>query len=307
MITEDLTELSQSKQIATRTIFAGFTALKEAGGELPRKELLEKIKSKLTFTEKETEVFESNGQPRWLTIFLFYTIDCRKAGFLRKEKGMWYLTKEGEEAMKLGPIQLLEAASAAYRKWAASNPEKKVKTTEKEDGVIEDDIEQTQKVNVELLQDQATVGIKEFINKKNPYEFQDLVAALLETMGHHISFVAPKGKDGGLDIIAFQDPLGIQKPRIKVQVKHFQHNTVGPDPIRSLKGLLNSTEEVGLFVTSGRFTEEAKKFAREANTHIRLIDGDELIDLWKSNYNRLSDENKNLLPLQPIYFLGSND
>ena len=42
-------------------------------------------------------------------------------------------------------------------------------------------------------------------SKKNPYEFQDLVAALLRAMGYYTPFIAPKGKDGGVDIIAYRD------------------------------------------------------------------------------------------------------
>jgi predicted Mrr-cat superfamily restriction endonuclease len=38
-------------------------------------------------------------------------------------------------------------------------------------------------------------------------------------MGYHTPFISPKGKDGGIDIIAYQDPLGLKTPRIKVQVK----------------------------------------------------------------------------------------
>ncbi|MBF0548586.1 MAG: restriction endonuclease [Candidatus Riflebacteria bacterium] len=28
------------------------------------------------------------------------------------------------------------------------------------------------------------------------------------------------GKDGGVDIIAYRDPLGTESPRIKIQIKH---------------------------------------------------------------------------------------
>lgn len=133
-----------------------------------------------------------------------------------------------------------------------------------------------------------------------------MVAMLLQVMGYHISFEAPKGRDGGIDIIAFRDPLGVEVPRIKVQVKHYQ-SSVGPEPIRSLKGLLNPGDEIGLFVTSGYFSSEAERFTREANVHIRLINGDEFISLWQEYYDQLSDEGKNMLPLQPVYFLGGNE
>jgi restriction system protein len=126
-------------------------------------------------------------------------------------------------------------------------------------------------------------------------------------MGYYTPFVSPKGKDGGIDIIAYQDPLGVKTPRLKVQVKHYPQNPIAAEAIRSLKGLVNSGEEVGLFVTSGRFSNEAERFAREANVHIKLIDGEELISLWQQFYGEMNDDDKNLLPLHPVYFLGSNE
>ncbi len=155
--------------------------------------------------------------------------------------------------------------------------------------------------------EQAIDGIKKYLNQKNAYEFQDIVAALLRAMGYHTPFISPKGKDGGLDIIAFQDPLGVQTPRIKVQVKHYPETPIASEAIRGLKGLVNSGEEVGLFVTSGRFSNDAERFAREANVHIKLINGDDFISLWQEFYLQMPDEDKARLPLQSIYFLGSNE
>lgn len=153
----------------------------------------------------------------------------------------------------------------------------------------------------------AIEGIKEYLKDLNPYEFQDLVAALLRSMGYFTPFISPKGKDGGIDIIAFQDPLGANAPRIKVQVKHRPDAAIPVDEIRGLLGLLNKEGDIGLFVTSGRFTTDSQRFARDSHIHVKLIDGDTFIGLWKDFYSKLSDEEKNLLPLQPIYFLGPNE
>ena len=57
--------------------------------------------------------------------FSFYTIDCIKAGYLRKNKGVWYLTDEGEKANLLGPIKLLDSATQVYKLWAAENKQNK--------------------------------------------------------------------------------------------------------------------------------------------------------------------------------------
>ena len=140
-----------------------------------------------------------------------------------------------------------------------------------------------------------------------PYEFQDMVAALLRAMGYFTPFISPKGRDGGIDIVAYQDPLGAKSPRIKVQVKHRPDYSVAVSDIRALTGLLNKDGDIGLFVTSGDFTSESERFARDSHLHIKLIDFDTFIDLWKQFYDKFNDEEKNWLPLHPIYFLGSNE
>ncbi len=211
-----------------------------------------------------------------------------------------------KKLLNWGAVGLLDSATSAYKIWAADK-KTKAKETDQVNIDLEQNTEQIQKANLEQLEEQAIDGIKKFIIQKNPYEFQDIVAALLRAMGYHTPFVSPKGKDGGIDIIAFQDPLGVKTPRIKVQVKHYPENPIPADTIRSLKGLINSGEEVGLFVTSGRFSNEAERFAREANVHIKLINGEDFISLWQEFYNQMPDEDKSLLPLQSIYFFVSNE
>jgi restriction system protein len=74
-----------------------------------------------------------------------------------------------------------------------------------------------------------------------------------------------------------------------------------------LIGLLNREGDIGLFVTSGNFTSESERSARESHRHIRLLDGSSFIALWQEFYSKMEDEEKNMLPLHPIYFLGCND
>lgn len=297
-------ELSPSIQVATKTIYAAFNILKESGGHLSGKEVIDKIKERVEFNEWELKRYEKTGYIRWQSILHFYTIDCIKAGFLIKKKGVWYLTEEGEKAISLGPVELLRKASSEYRKWAAART---ASDNPIEAEVEIEDVEQLQKANLEQLEAQAKDGLKAFIASKNAYEFQDLVAALLRAMGYFTPFIAPKGPDGGLDIVAYQDPLGTKAPRIKVQVKHRPQANISVGDIKSLIGSLNKDGDVGLFVTSGGFTSEAERFARSSHIHVKLIDFDSFIDLWQEFYSKLTDDEKYLLPLHPIYFLGSNE
>ena len=67
-------------------------------------------------------------------------------------------------------------------------------------------------------------------------------------------------------------------------------------------GLLQKDGDVGMFVSSGGFTPDAKTTARGSHVHVELIDLDRFIALWQEFYPKLTDEDKALLPLVPIYF-----
>jgi len=296
-------KISKSNQIANKTIFAAFDILKKAGGSMRGKEVIDKIRETVEFDEYENHRYEKTGYIRWESILHFYTIDCMKAGFLRKQKGVWTLTEEGEKATKLGAEELLNTATKKYREWDAKR--KKV-DDEIEDEILEDKSQQ-QKALLEQYQEKAIEGLREFILDKSAYDFQDMVAELLDAMGYHISFVSPKGKDGGIDILAYTDPLGVKPPRIIVQVKHKPDSSISSDDIQRLAGTMRRSSDVGIFVTSGSFSKPAETEARSSDKHIELIDFERFIDLWQEHYPKMDDTQKNLLPLQAIYFLGTNE
>ena len=124
---------------------------------------------------------------------------------------------------------------------------------------------------------------------------------MLRAMGYHVSWVAPPGKDGGIDIVAWSDPLGTRPPRIKVQVKRVGQN-VNVDGLRSFMAMLGD-DDVGLFVTTAGFTKDAEDEARtQEKRKVTLVNLDKLFDLWVENYGRLDDEARRRLPLRPITF-----
>ena len=295
-------KLTPSQALAAKTIHCAFRILKKHNCEMPVKDLLKKMEEELEFNDWEKARFEKSGYIRWQSVFQFYTIDCIKAGFLLKKSGIWYLTSEGLEAESKNEEELLEIITNEYKKWVKEN--KKIDVDDN-NGDDEDSTENEDFLIFNDLQEKAIEGMIKFINGKNPYEFQDLVAALLRGMGYYTPFIAPRGKDGGLDIIAYKDPLGTTVPRIKVQIKH-RENTASVKEIRELMGLLHKDGDVGLFVSTSGFSPDAKSTARTSNVHIELIDQNKFIELWQEFYDRLSDIDKNLFPLRTIYFLDIN-
>lgn len=289
-------ELSPSRFLASKVIYAAFQILKDHGNEMQMRDLMMEVEKKVDLNEWEKERYEKSGYIRWQSILHFFSIDCVKAEFLIKRKGTWYLTPEGEKAISLGRVKLLETITEAYRKWKSEQPE------DTEDVEV-DTGEATTSMAFEEIEQIAMDGLEKFIQKKNAYEFQDLVAALLRAMGYYTPFVAPRGKDGGIDVIAYQDPLGTESPRIQVQIKH-RETSANVQEIRQLMGLLQKAGDVGIFVSSGGFTSDAKSTARSSHIHVELIDLARFISLWQDFYNKMSDEDKSLLPLTPIYFLA---
>lgn len=139
--------------------------------------------------------------------------------------------------------------------------------------------------------------LKTLAQKLKGHPFEHFIAHLLQTMGYRTRGV-PEGPDGGVDIIAHRDELGFEPPLIKVQVKSTE-GTIGNHDTSALYGHV-SDKEFGLLVCLGTFTKQAKDFAK-SKSNLRLIDGEELVDLVLEHYERFNSHYKSLLPLKRIY------
>lgn len=295
-------QFSRTKACAAKTLYAVMQEMKRRGGRMPAKELYPYVNANVKLTDWEKEPAGKMQYIRWTNSFQFYSIDYQKAGFIVKNNGTWYLTPEGEAILKKSKEEVMIIANDAYHTWKNQQGLEEQNGNQAKEEIPDPD----NSVNLDLLESNAREGIKAFIATKTPYEFQDMVAALLRAMGYHTPFIAPKGKDGGIDIIAYVDPLGAQTPRIKVQVKHKPDTAIGASDIRALLGVLRAGD-IALFVTSGTFSADAKSTGTNSREFVRLIDGDDFIDMWQEYYAKMTDEDKNMLPLKRISFLGSNE
>lgn len=148
-------------------------------------------------------------------------------------------------------------------------------------------------------EEQARELIEDRILALDPYEMQELVAAVLRAMGYRTR-VSPPGSDRGVDVLASPDGLGMQEPRIKVEVKHRQNTAMGSPAIRSFIGSLRAGDR-GLYVSTGAFSKEAKYEAERATIPVTLIDLRDLAQLVTDNYDNFDPKGRALLPLVRIY------
>lgn len=289
--------LSRSRALATKLMYEALLILDKNGSEMAFSDLMQRLGDTLNFDSWEQDVYD-NGNARWQSALMFYSINLVKSDFLVKNKGRWFLTDKGKEAIsKYSPNELYEAVHRGYVEWR-----KNCDFAKEEDADNHSSAEAV--ISFEKMKAQASDDIMEFIKEKNPYGFQDMVAALLRAMGYYTPFIAPKGRDGGVDIIAYRDPLGVLQPIVKVQVKHYDmNNPVTVDVVRSIIGVAKN--DVPVVITSGRFADAAKVEARQYN--VRLIDGYEFADLWVQYFDKMPETDKSLMPIEPIYVIKRNE
>ncbi|MFP3667768.1 restriction endonuclease [Priestia sp. SIMBA_032] len=155
-----------------------------------------------------------------------------------------------------------------------------------------------------VVADLETLGkdqIRSFINQQFAgHRLQDLVAAIFKVEGY-ATVVSPPGKDGGVDILAGKGLLGLEEPRICVQVKATSTPS-GIDVVNSLLGVVASYgASYGLIVSMGGFTRDARKKAKEQFFKIRLWVSNDLINATLRNYHKLSDDIQASLPLKQVW------
>lgn len=127
-------------------------------------------------------------------------------------------------------------------------------------------------------------------------EFEDFTADLLRALGYEARRT-PYSQDGGVDVIAHRDPLGVEPPLIKVQCKHHT-GTVGAPEVQQLIGT-QSSNELSLFVTLGSYSRDAQAIER-VRQGLRLITGEELVDLFLRHYANFAQSWRVRIPLTPV-------
>lgn len=287
-----------------------FAELKSRGGAGRPKEVLAAVAKVANITPHEaesTEWFKARGLvgPRWETNVRFWTTTFSRAGFLKKSGGVWELTEAGEKALKLPEGELIREADRRYKDSIGEREESEIASPPKV--VDEGELQEPSKAILDKAEEDARAAIDARIDALGAYEFQDMVAELLRAMGYYVRQVAPPGADGGIDILAFRDPLGTQPPHIKVQVKHRQEQKMDVREIRQLAGILHKDSDIGLLVSSNGFTRDADREIAQASKHLDRIDRDRLIELWIEHYEKLSERGKKFLPLVPVYFLAPSE
>jgi restriction system protein len=146
--------------------------------------------------------------------------------------------------------------------------------------------EHRQKQLWDLIENQKLLVRKalfDHLSQMNPYDFEVLIAHLLEAMGYEDIEVTQNTHDQGIDV-AGSIQIGISAIREVVQVKRNQ-NHIDRAVLDALRGSLHRFRAVrGTLVALGGFSQGTIEAAFEAGAApITLIDGEKLLDLLMSH------------------------
>ena len=162
---------------------------------------------------------------------------------------------------------------------------------------IPDDDSVTSNVSKQAEETTHDYIIKKIYSGLDGYEFEYFTAHLLECMGYHAR-VSNKSGDGGVDIVAHLDELGFHPPIIIVQCKRITSQSGEPE-VNQLLGILGEGE-FALFVNLGSYSRAARLLERN-RAKLRLIDGEQLVELVLEHYSKMSAKYRTLIPLKQIY------
>jgi restriction system protein len=281
-----------------------FEVLSDEEDGLQAKDAIARVEELMEPTPFEQATFPRNPDlVRFPKILRFSTINAVKAGWLRKRSGIWTLTDEGRAALEtfLDPASLFAESRRLYKDWKANQPEASAQADAVDNSADAVEGGLIAAATLEEAEGAARRAIQEYLSTINPYDFQDLVGKLLEAMGYHVVWIAPKGKDGGLDLLAQGDPFGVKGPRIKGQVKRREQKATAEE-LRSFLSLIDQGD-VGVFISLTGFTRDAHELARGASRRITLLDGEAFLDLWVEHYQRVDEDGRHLLPIKRVSFL----
>lgn len=149
----------------------------------------------------------------------------------------------------------------------------------------------------EVAQDEIAKRLQEDFKG---HDLSELVEALLTAEGFKCRN-SPPGADGGVDVLAGMGPLGMDSPKLVVQVKS-QTGAVSDTVLQQLNGAIHRFQaDQGLLVTFGGVTGPAKTYLETQYFNIRVWTIDDIIQAVYRHYPVLENEIKARLPLKQIW------
>ena len=274
--------------------------LKHAGtrnGEITTNDAVEVISQELNLTEEDLrERLPSGTQSTFSNRAGWAATYMKKAGLLEPtRRGYYQITARGRELLAKQPkiinVKLLE-------KYPEFLEFKKLKGTRARNGETITEVKSIPDISTvtpsealeaayENIRDELADELLAKLKTISPAFFERVVVELLVKMGYGGSRsdagrAIGKSGDGGIDGIIKEDKLGLDV--VYIQAKRWGNTPVGRPDVMQFAGALQAQRaNKGIFITTSRFTEDARSYVSQIGSKIVLIDGEQLTSLMIEN------------------------
>lgn len=208
----------------------------------------------LTEEDQNQKLESSPSTKKWWNLVQWARQALVEEGLIDGSKrGIWAITKKGEAEIKLvgspiSPTQSKKEFASSLRDLANSN------------------------------RDEIISRIKYELDNLTGHEFEHFCSTFLEQIGYSDLVVTKKSGDGGLDGYG-NFKMGIVHLKSAFQAKRWKSNPVGSQDIDQFRGAIQGTFEHGIFLTTSKFSKQAKDISvKHGAVSIHLIDGDEIVN-----------------------------
>lgn len=263
----------------------------QKGAETSTSEAVEVLAKEFGLTEDDLkEMLPSGIQSTFANRIGWASTYMKKAGLLETtRRGFYQITDRGRDLLKKQPKTINVKLLKQYPEFLKFQ---QLKGTRSGDKVL--DFKGTSDVSIatpsealesayENLRDELADELLARLKKVSPAFFERVVVELLVKMGYGGSR-ADAGKaigrsgDGGIDGIIKEDKLGLDV--VYIQAKRWDNNPVGRPDVMQFAGALQAQRaNKGIFITTSRFTDDARNYVSQIGSKIVLIDGEQLTGL----------------------------
>lgn len=244
-------------------------ALRGLGGSAKAEEAVDRVAEDLKVSDEAlNETLPSGGsrfrnQVAWARFYL-----VREGLIDSSKRGVWSLTEKGFKTNLT-----LEQSRETFLKWVKVFQEQK-KNKEKTEPIAEQIAEGTGAISKNYREE-----VLETMLALPPAGFERLAQRLLRESGFTQVVVTGQSGDGGIDGFGILQVNPLVSFKVLFQCKRYA-NSVAPSQVRDFRGAMSGRADKGIIITTGTFTQEAKREAtRDGAPPIELIDGEKLVDM----------------------------
>lgn len=261
------------------------------GDETSTSEAVEALAKELSLTDEDLkEMLPSGIQSTFFNRVGWASTYMKKAGLLEAtRRGFYQIADRGKDLLKKQPkivnVKLLKQYPEflEFQQLKGTRSGDKIVETKETSDVSNSTPSEALESAYENLRDELADELLSKLKKISPAFFERVVVELLVKMGYGGSR-ADAGKaigrsgDGGIDGIIKEDKLGLDV--VYVQAKRWDNNPVGRPDVMQFAGALQAQRaNKGIFITTSRFTDDARSYVSQIGSKIVLIDGEQLTGL----------------------------